>query len=320
MQGEPAADLHSADAIRRGFVDWLVHEQRSSPHTASAYDIALTQFLDFLAAHRGQAQTRATLASLELTELRAWLSAMSGEQKSARTRAQKLSALRSFARYLSTKHGIEWDAPRIASIKAKAHRLPRALSEKDALATVREISTDHDSPFVQARDQALLALFYGCGLRISEALALDVQQVRDHRSQSIRVIGKGNKERIVPLLPAARSLLDHLLSLHPRPVDGAPLVLGTRGERLNPGVAQRTVRTYRHQSGLPEHVTPHAFRHSFATHLLRGGADLRSIQDMLGHANLSTTQIYLAMDRGSIESAWQSAHPRSRPRTTDAPE
>jgi integrase/recombinase XerC len=167
-----------------------------------------------------------------------------------------------------------------------------------------------DAAATQARDTALFTLLYGCGLRIAEALALDV---RDARDAVLRVVGKGGKERIVPVLAVVREAIAAWLALHPDPRPDSPLFLGVRGRRLDAAVAQRTLRHFRRLQGLPEHATPHALRHSFATHLLAGGADLRSIQDLLGHASLSTTQRYTAVDEAGLVAVWRKAHPRARP-------
>ena len=169
-----------------------------------------------------------------------------------------------------------------------------------------------DAAAMQARDTALFTLLYGCGLRIAEALALDVRDAPlPARTAMLRVVGKGGKERIVPVLPAVREAIAAWLALHPDRQPDSPLFVGARGRRLDPAVAQRTLRQFRRLHGLPEHATPHALRHSFATHLLAGGADLRSIQDLLGHASLSTTQRYTAVDEARLLEVWRKAHPRA---------
>ena len=165
---------------------------------------------------------------------------------------------------------------------------------------------------IQARDTALFTLLYGCGLRIAEALALNVRDApKPGEDAPLRVVGKGSKERIVPVLPVVRAGDRRLAACIPDRRPEAPLFLGARGKRLDPAVAQRTLRIYRRLNGLPEHATPHALRHSFATHLLAGGADLRSIQDLLGHASLSTTQRYTAVDAARLLEVWRKAHPRA---------
>jgi integrase/recombinase XerC len=180
-----------------------------------------------------------------------------------------------------------------------------------ALDAVAQAGAQAASAAARCRDAALFTLLYGCGLRIGEALGLRVGDVPGAGAAAfVRVMGKGAKERIVPLLPAAGELLGQWLALHPNPAPGAPLFVGARGGRLNAGVAQRTLRQYRQQFGLPDHATPHALRHSFATHLLAGGADLRAIQDLLGHASLSTTQRYTAVDEAGLLEVFQRTHPK----------
>ena len=190
--------------------------------------------------------------------------------------------------------------------------LPRALAPAAARGVTEDIGDMSDHAAIQARDTALFTLLYGCGLRIAEALALNVRDApKPGEDGPLRVVGKGSKERIVPVLPVVRQAIAAWSRLHPRPDPDAPLFLGARGKRLDAAVAQRTLRLYRRQNGLPEHATPHALRHSFATHLLAGGADLRSIQDLLGHASLSTTQRYTSVDEARLLEVWRKAHPRA---------
>ncbi len=217
-----------------------------------------------------------------------------------RTRARHLSAIRSFFRYLARRHGCTNLAARLVGSPKALPPVPRALPPAQARALAAGIGDGRHSPCTQARDVALFTLLYGCGLRIAEALGLDVG-LAPRAGRPLRVIGKGAKERLVPVLPAVAASVADWLRLHPRAGDPrAPLFIGVRGERLNPGVAQRTMRHYRRLAGLGEHATPHALRHSFATHLLSGGADLRAIQDLLGHASLSTTQRYVAVDEAKL--------------------
>ena len=216
--------------------------------------------------------------------------------------------MRSFFRFLARRHGVDNPALKlIATPRAKAP-VPRALATAQARDVTERIAEMSDAAAMQARDTALFTLLYGCGLRIAEALALDV---RDAPGTTLRVVGKGAKERIVPVLPAVQEAVAAWLALHPDRQPDSPLFLGARGGRLDPAVAQRTLRNFRRLYGLPEHATPHALRHSFATHLLAGGADLRSIQDLLGHASLSTTQRYTAVDEARLVEVWRKAHPRA---------
>ena len=190
--------------------------------------------------------------------------------------------------------------------------VPRALATAQAREVTERIAEMSDAAAMQARDTALFTLLYGCGLRIAEALALDVRDAPAPGGEAmLRVVGKGGKERIVPVLPAVREAVAAWLALHPDRQPASPLFVGARGGRLDAAVAQRTLRHFRRLYGLPEHATPHALRHSFATHLLAGGADLRSIQDLLGHASLSTTQRYTAVDEARLVEVWRKAHPRA---------
>ncbi len=220
--------------------------------------------------------------------------------------------MKGFYRYLARHHGVANPAPDLLGAPRASKPLPRALPVADAAAITNQIGGEADDPAVDARDTALFTLLYGCGLRIGEALGLAVRDApRPGGSGGLRVTGKGSKQRIVPVLPVVRAAMAAWLRLHPKPDPDAPLFVGVRGGRLDPAVAQRTLRRYRRHAGLPEHATPHALRHSFATHLLAGGADLRAIQELLGHASLSTTQRYTAVEQDKLLAVWRAAHPRS---------
>jgi integrase/recombinase XerC len=222
-----------------------------------------------------------------------------------------LSAVRSFFRFLARRYGVTNAQVALMAAPRAKKPLPKALSATQALTVARDIGEMSDAAAMQARDVALFSLLYGSGLRIAEALALNVSDAPKPGSEAmLRVTGKGSKERIVPVLPAVRAAMAEWVRLHPSPFPDAPLFLGARGERLNAGGAQRNLRNFRRLNGLPEHATPHALRHSFATHLLAGGADLRSIQDLLGHASLSTTQRYTAVDSAQLMEVWKRTHPR----------
>jgi len=302
--------LH-ADAARAAFLAWLAAERRASPLTVEAYAADLAGFLGFLTRHLGDEPDLAALADLRAADLRAWLAAEAGEGRGNATRARHLSAVRSFFRWLARRHGVSNPQVRLLATPRAKRPLPRALAPQDARAVAEDIGEMSDSAAVQARDVALFTLLYGCGLRIAEALALNVADApREGTEAPLRVRGKGNKERIVPVLPVVRQAVSAWLRHHPRPDPAAPLFLGVRGGRLDPAVAQRTLRAFRRLSGLPEHATPHALRHSFATHLLAGGADLRSIQELLGHASLSTTQRYTSVDTDRLMDVWRQTHPR----------
>jgi integrase/recombinase XerC len=300
-----------AEAARLGFLDWLGHERRASALTVEAYGHDVAVFLGFLAAHLGGEPDLAALAGLTTADFRAWLAHEAGEGKGAATRARHFSAVRSFFRYLARRHGVANAQVRLLDTPKARRPLPRPLSLPQARAVAEEIGDESDIAGIQARDVALFTLLYGCGLRISEALALDVCDAPPlGGTDMLRVVGKGSKERIVPVLPAVRVAVAAWLRHHPSRAADAPLFVGARGGRLNPGVAQRTMRVFREHNALPEHATPHALRHSFATHLLAAGADLRSIQELLGHASLSTTQRYTEVDSDRLMEVWRRTHPR----------
>jgi integrase/recombinase XerC len=300
-----------ASASAEAFLAYLAQERRAAPLTVAAYGRDLRFFLEFLTGHLGDTPTTADLTRLREADLRAWLAAEAGTGRGNRTRARHLSAVRSYFRYLTKRQGLDITAARLLATPKIAPPLPKALTPAQARAVAEDIAEFATDPAMQARDVALFTLLYGCGLRIAEALALNVAEA-PCAGQPLRVMGKGSKERLVPVLPAVAQAVSDWLRLHPAGRTGAaPLFVGLRGGRLNPGVAQRVLRTYRRLAGLPEHATPHALRHSFATHLLSGGADLRSIQDLLGHASLSTTQRYTAVDGDKLLAVWRATHPRA---------
>jgi integrase/recombinase XerC len=300
----------TADDAAAAFLHYLAAERRASPLTVEAYGRDLRFFVAFLGRHLGGAPSLADLAALREADLRAWLAAEAGEGRGNRTRARHLSAVRSFFRFLSRRHGVDNPAAKLLGSPKVAPPLPKALAAADARAVAADIGEATGSAFTQARDVALFTLLYGCGLRIAEALALEVRDA-PAAGRPLRVVGKGSKERLLPVLPAVATAVASWLRLHPKAGDpAAPLFVGVRGERLNAGVAQRTMREFRRLAGLPEHATPHALRHSFATHLLAGGADLRSIQDLLGHASLSTTQRYTAVDEAKLLEVFHRTHPK----------
>jgi integrase/recombinase XerC len=298
----------TAEEARRAFLDWLAQERRAAPLTVEAYGADTAAFLGFLTQHLGCEPDLAALAALRAADVRAWLAAQAAAGAGNATRARHLSALRSFFRFLARRHGVDNAALLLIATPRRRQPVPRALAVEQARDVTERVAEMSDAAALQARDTALFTLLYGCGLRIAEALALNV---RDAPGTTLRVVGKGAKERIVPVLPVVREAVAAWLALHPDRQPDSPLFVGARGRRLDPAVAQRTLRHFRRLSGLPEHATPHALRHSFATHLLAGGADLRSIQDLLGHASLSTTQRYTAVDAARLVEVWRKTHPRA---------
>lgn len=302
----------TAAEAREHYLDWLAKERRSAALTVRAYGDDVAHFLGFLSGHLGQEPDLASLAGLGASDFRAWLAALHGEGLTAATRARRLAAVRGFFRFLARRHDVENAAIRLVNTPRVRRPAPRPLGRPEARAAPDGIAEQSDDPAVQARDVALVTLLYGCGLRISEALGLRVVDApRPGSDGMLRVTGKGSKRREVPVLPVVRDAISAWLSLHPSAQPDAPLFVGVRGGALNPGIVQRRMRDWRRAQGLPEHATPHALRHSFATHLLGAGADLRAIQELLGHASLSTTQRYTAVEDAAVREVWRRAHPRA---------
>jgi integrase/recombinase XerC len=302
----------TGEAARQAFLGWLAEERRAAALTVETYGGCLAGFLGFLTRHLGAEPNLGDLRGLHPADIRAWLAHLANMGASNATRAKHLSAVRSFYRYLARRHGVDNPALKLITAPRAKKPLPRALAPEQARTVTDDIAEMADTAALQARDTALFTLLYGCGLRIAEALALNVRDAPLQGTDAVlRVVGKGSKERIVPVLPAVREAIADWLRLHPDRQPASPLFLGARGKRLDAAVAQKVLREFRRLNGLPEHATPHALRHSFATHLLAGGADLRSIQDLLGHASLSTTQRYTAVDQTRLMEVWRKAHPRA---------
>jgi integrase/recombinase XerC len=302
----------TAEALRQSWLAWLTTERRAAKLTVATYERDSGGFLGFLTRHLGAEPSAADLSALSQGDFRGWLAEAAADGNGNATRARKLSAVKSFLRFVEREQGTGTAALSLVASPRIRKPLPRALSLEDARSVSTDIGEVSDSAAVQARDAALFTLLYGCGLRISEALGLSRGEAPLPGSEApLRVLGKGGKERVVPVLPAVRTVIAAWLSHHPQSEASAPLFLGVRGKRLCAAIAQSQLRTFRRLNGLPEHATPHALRHSFATHLLAAGADLRSIQDLLGHASLSTTQRYTAVDTAQLMAVWKRAHPRA---------
>lgn len=309
-----AASMHAAPGLAAACGDWLAwlaHERRASRHTLDAYGRDVAAFLGFLAGHHGRAVDAGLLGALTRGDLRAWLARRHADGLSAASSARALSAVKALFRYAARQR--HWTNEAVLAFRAPRipRALPRPLGEADARATLETIEAMAEEPWIAARDTAVVTLLYGCGLRIGEALALnrDVLPI----GETLRVLGKGRKQRDVPVLPAVRAALEAYLRQCPHGGGArAPLFLGARGARLRPEIVQLRLRQLRVALGLPEHTTPHALRHSFATHLLGAGADLRAIQDLLGHASLSTTQRYTSVDAVRMLDVYARAHPRAR--------
>ena len=303
----------SAEQARQAWLQHLAHERRASPRTLEAYGFAASRYIAFLERHRGEGLSVRGLTTVTPAEVRAWLAHLrTGDHPlSPRSLSQSLSAIRTFHRFLDRR----LDAPNAAISLVRGPRVtpgaPRPVTEDQAQGLLAEPALDPDrEDWEAARDQAVLSLLYGCGLRISEALSL--RRSDAPLPDMLRITGKGSKTRMVPVLPAVREAVDAYLALLPQVIDGdAPLFRAKRGGALSPRHVQATVQVLRGRLGLPASATPHALRHSFATHLLGAGADLRSIQELLGHASLSTTQRYAEVDAAALLGAYSKAHPHA---------
>ena len=280
------------------WLESLSVENRLSPHTVTNYARDLTQFLDFLADHYVRTPTLADMAALQLADLRAFLAARRHSGAQSRSLNRSVSGLRNFARFLERRDTPVSPAFNLLSVPKTTRSLPRPVAQNDALAMIR---------------LALECLLYGAGLRVSEALQLDVKSLPPTQDRALRILGKGNKERQVPLLPIIRQTLDDYIRAAPfgfAPED--PVFRGIRGGRLSARQTQMMVAGLRRTLGLADTVTPHALRHSFASHLLAAGGDLRTIQELLGHRQLSSTQIYTEVDAQSLRDVYDKVHPRAR--------
>jgi integrase/recombinase XerC len=291
---------------------WLAHERRISGHTLDGYGRDLRKFLQFITGHLGYPPGLQDLEALKPRDFRGYLASRHAEGLARSSTARAMSTLRNFFRFMEQRDVVENAA--IGAIKTPKvpHSVPKALTMEDALTTVITVGDLSDEPWIGKRDTAVMLLLYGCGLRIGEALGLDRGQVPDEED-SIVVTGKGDKQRLVPVLPVVGSAIRDYVEACPFDLapDG-PLFVGKRGKRLRARVIQRQMGILRARLGLPETATPHALRHSFATHLLAGGGDLRTIQELLGHASLSTTQRYTEVDAGRLKAVYDDAHPRAR--------
>jgi integrase/recombinase XerC len=298
------------DALAEWY-DWLANERRASTHTLGSYGRDLSGFLGFLIGHLGHEPALADLAALGPADFRAYLARRTEDGLARSSLARALSTLRNLFRFLDRTGRVHNAALKTVRTPKLPRSVPKPLAQDEAMETVTAAAELQDEPWLAARDTALILLLYGCGLRLGEALSLTRRTAPNGASMTI--LGKGRKQRVVPVLPVVTEAIQAYLELCPFPGGAdAPLFLGSRGGALNPGVVQRQMRRLRALLGLPETATPHALRHSFATHLLAGGGDLRTIQELLGHASLSTTQRYTAVDMARLTQVYDQAHPRAR--------
>lgn len=285
---------------------WLLNERRYSPHTLDAYSRDLSGFFDFAAEHLGKVPETADLAKLEVRDFRAYLSQRATRHIDKSSLARELSTLKNFFKWLARYDILRNPALSVIRTPRRAKVLPKALEVNDTFNVIDEAQNLASNSWQGLRDMAIFTLLYGCGLRISEALSLNVGDIGNN--DFLRIKGKGNKERIVPLLPVVVENINKYLAECPyQPKQGEPLFLGARGDRLVPRIIQRQMQKIRAYLGLPDNLTPHALRHSFATHLLAEGTDLRSIQELLGHASLTTTQRYTDVQIETLKKEYDKA-------------
>ncbi|MGE5146050.1 MAG: tyrosine recombinase XerC [Candidatus Eiseniibacteriota bacterium] len=303
-----APDL--AAAVAR-WQDWLIHERRAARHTVDGYLHDLNGLFAFLAEHLGGAPTLGDLGTLRAADIRGWLARRASEGKARTSTARALSATRSLFRFLDKTGVVSNPAIALVAAPKLPRSVPKPLGEVETAEALEQAGALASEAWIGKRDVALLTLLYGCGLRLDEALRLARGEAPKRDSMSIT--GKGNKTRLVPVLPVVRAAIADYLAVCPYQGDkDAPLFVGAKGGRLNPRVAQGVMQRLRSALGLPATATPHALRHSFATHLLAAGGDLRTIQELLGHASLSTTQRYTAVAADQLLAVYETAHPRAK--------
>ena len=310
----PVARFAAADDLRAAialWIAWLAGERRASPHTIAAYGRDLALFLDFLTEHLGELPSLAVIDRLRPADFRAYLARRVQGHAERNSLARGLSVLRGFVRFLQRRGLASTSA--LAALRSPRPRasVPKPLTVDDATAAVEAVGEFARGGWQAKRDIAVLTLLYGCGLRLSEALGLSRGEAPV--GEMLVVTGKGRKQRLLPVLPAVRAAVASYLAACPHALapDG-PLFVGARGGPLNPRLVQRRMAEVRGYLGLPESATPHALRHSFATHLLGAGGDLRAIQELLGHASLSTTQRYTSVETERLIAIYDAAHPRAR--------
>ena len=296
---------------RKDWLEQLQKTRRVAKLTVEAYERDSRQFLSFLCQHLGHIPDISDLSGLRVADMRSFLAYRRNMGVGSRSLGRGLAGIRSFFNFLTRAGLADVPAARVVRTPKQPKSLPKPLNIADALHIVDKKTQLDDEPWVASRNAAILTLCYGCGLRISEALSLTPADFSDKNATSIYVTGKGGKTRLVPVIPAVHEAIDDYLSCCPfiLPPD-QPLFRGVRGGKLQRAIVERAVQQLRSSLGLPDSVTPHALRHSFATHLLSRGGDLRTIQELLGHASLSTTQIYTGVDTDRLMEVYKKAHPR----------
>ncbi len=299
--------------MRDALEGWLAHERAlkgAAENSLSAYQRDVSGFLAFMAGHHGGPQGLDPIAKISISDMRAWMSHERRRGLAARSLARALSAVKTFYRWLSEREGFEPTSVLSARAPKFQNKLPRPLAEDAAVQMIETVKAQASEDWVAKRDVAVITLLYGCGLRISEALSLSADDIP--LPEVLRIVGKGGKERLVPVIPAARAAVARYVQQCPMDLSEGPVFRGVRGKPLSPRVIQLVMERSRMQLGLPATATPHAMRHSFATHLLSAGGDLRAIQELLGHASLSTTQTYTAVDTARLMEVYDATHPRAK--------
>ncbi|MFL6724960.1 MAG: tyrosine recombinase XerC [Sphingomicrobium sp.] len=310
MADDPSGlDNHPAQALAAHWAAHLQHDRRRSPHTVRAYVSTAHRLIEFLGRYRGAVIDAAVLVGVSAADLRGFLADRRSGGLGPSSAARELSGVRAFLKYAAEQHGLPSQLPRIRAPK-RPRTLPRPAAPDEAMDLAENAAEAASARWIGARDLAILLLLYGAGLRVAEALSLTAKLLPI--GSTLRVTGKRSKTRIVPVVPAVREAIDEYVRQCPYPLRGeVPLFVGARGGPLNPDLVRRAVAAARRRLGLPDTLTPHALRHSFATHLLARGADLRALQELLGHASLSSTQIYTAVDAARLLDVYRHAHPRA---------
>lgn len=294
------------------FINYLLNTKKYSTHTATAYESDLQDFISFYARWSGTQPMPSDLAKIDTIAFRAWLADRSKRHLEHKSTARALSSVRSFYKYIARQYDIQNDSIGLISAPRVPRKLSKAIDATDVADMKSAIAAiDTKNPWIAARDWALVTLLFGCGLRISEALSL-TQQDFANRPETLRIMGKGQKERIVPVLPAVNDAIAKYIAVSPYKNDlTKPLFRSITGLTMSPRMAEKVIENLRTYLQLPDYVTPHALRHTFATALLGGGADLRSLQELLGHSSLSTTQLYTRVNMSEINDIYAHAHPFS---------
>ena len=297
--------------------DWLGVKsalEGSSPNTLVAYRRDVLDFLSFLTIHSGNKNGASQLDSIDQVSMRSWIAENRRSGKTSRSIARQLSSVKSFYKWFAKRRGIDPTMVLITKAPKFQKKLPRALSKEAAKEISQSIDLTDNEPWVIARDTAVILLLYGCGLRISEALSLKYSEMP--LTDTLKIQGKGDKFRIIPILQIAREAVENYLNTLPFTLNGNDNIFrGVRGGSLNPRSIQLVMKLIREKLGIASNATPHSLRHSFATHLLTSGADLRSIQELLGHSSLSTTQIYTSVDSSHLIDVYSKTHPKANARS-----